>query len=153
MRNQKSPVSGAPGVAVILDRLEALGLKSTRARKLIAARIAELAGREVDFTIEDLWKELQQQDPGIGRATVYRTIELLQREGLIDRVGFADGTHRYRLCGTSHHHHVTCVTCQRVVEVDACLPAEVLSRVAEATDFAIEGHSLEIFGRCSECQR
>jgi len=115
-------------------------------------RLALLAASGSDFATEDLWRELQAVDPGIGRATVYRTVELLQREGLLDRVAFSNGTHRYRLCGDSHHHHVTCVKCQRVVEVDACLPPEVLAQVGSAIDFAIEGHSLEIFGRCALCR-
>jgi Fe2+ or Zn2+ uptake regulation protein len=137
----------------ILALFEDLGLRATRPRRLIAERLTALGVRGSDFATEDLWKELQAVDPGIGRATVYRTVDLLQREGLLDRVPFADGTHRYRLCGASHHHHVTCVQCQRVVEVDACLPPDLLARVASATDFAIEGHSLEIFGRCALCRR
>lgn len=136
----------------ILALLEDLGVRATRPRRLIAERMAELAARGADFATEDLWKELQGDDPGIGRATVYRTVELLQREGLLDRVPFADGTHRYRLCGAGHHHHISCVECQRVVEIDACLPPDLVAQVAGATGFAIEGHSLEIFGRCSSCR-
>ncbi|HEY7976030.1 MAG TPA: transcriptional repressor, partial [Ktedonobacterales bacterium] len=70
----------------------------------------------------------------------------------LDRIPFADGTHRYRTCGDAHHHHVTCVQCQRVVEVNACLPPELLAAISMNTDFAIEGHSLELFGRCATCR-
>jgi Fe2+ or Zn2+ uptake regulation protein len=135
----------------ILTRFDVLGLRATRPRRLIAEHLSALAVNETDFATEDLWRDLQADDPGIGRATVYRAVELLYREGLLDRVPFADGSHRYRLCGAAHHHHITCVKCQRVVEVDACLPPELLSSIASSTDFVIEGHALELFGRCPDC--
>ena len=72
---------------------------------------------------------------------------------MLDRVEFADGTHRYRVCGVmAHHHHLTCTLCHRVVEVDVCLPQEQVSSIASDTNFAIDGHSVELFGRCAQCR-
>jgi Fe2+ or Zn2+ uptake regulation protein len=130
-----------------------MGLRATRQRRLIAERLAALAISGADFTAQDLWHELQTDDPHLGRATIYRTVDLLLAEGYLDRISFADGTHRYRTCGDAHHHHVTCVQCQRVVEVNACLPPELLAAISANTDFSIEGHSLELFGRCAACRR
>src|SRR5690348_1992850 len=117
----------------ILALFDNLGLRNTRPRRLIAERLAALASHGADFSTEDLWKDLQTVDPPIGRATVYRVVDILVREGLLDRVPFADGTHRYRVCGGSHHHHLTCTRCQRVVEVRACVPPEMLDSVADTT--------------------
>jgi Fur family ferric uptake transcriptional regulator len=149
IENEVQPVT-AEGVLALFEQL---GLRSTRPRRLIARRLARLASAGRDFATEDLWKALQADEPGIGRATVYRAVEVLAREGVLDRVPFADGTHRYRVCGTNrHHHHVTCVRCQRVVEVDTCLPDEVLEAIERSTHYAIEGHALELFGRCDLCR-
>jgi Fe2+ or Zn2+ uptake regulation protein len=137
----------------ILRVFEAMGLRSTRQRRLIAEQLAALATSDADFTAHDLWRGLQAVDPHLGRATVYRAVDVLLGEGFLDRIPFADGTHRYRTCGGAHHHHVTCVQCQRVVEVNACLPPELLAAISANTDFAIEGHSLELFGRCAVCRR
>ena len=142
-------VTTAEGILTLFDQL---GMRSTRPRRIIAQRLAALAAGGKDFTTEDLWRALQAEDPRIGRATVYRAVELLLREGVLDRVPFADGSYRYRLCGSNHHHHVTCVRCQRVVEVDACLPSEVLAAIETSTDVAIDGHALELFGRCALCR-
>jgi Fur family transcriptional regulator, ferric uptake regulator len=138
--------------AAILAVFDEVGLRNTRPRRLIAERLAALAASGVVFTMDDLWHNLQQIDERLGRATVYRTIETLAARGLLDRVEFADGTHCYRVCGTSHHHHLTCTQCHRVVEVEACLPADQFASIARQNGFALEGHSLELFGRCPRCQ-
>lgn len=136
----------------ILALFDSMGLRSTRPRRLIAERLAELALSGTDFTAQDLWHVVQEEDPHLGRATIYRAVDILVSQGFLDRIPFADGTHRYRMCGSHHHHHITCTQCQRVVEVDACLPAELLAAISANTDFAVEGHSLELFGRCAECR-
>ena len=138
--------------ARILAVFAAMGLHSTRPRRLIAERLAVLAADGADFTADDLWRDVQRQDGHVARATVYRAVDVLLGQSLLDRIPFADGSHRYRLCGERHHHHVTCSRCHRVVEVSVCLPPELLSAVERQTAFALDGHSLELFGRCSACQ-
>lgn len=137
----------------ILSVFEQMGLRHTRPRRLIAEKLAALASAERDFSTDDLWLELKSDDPELGRSTVFRAVDLLTEQGILDRVAFADGTHRYRVCGGgAHHHHITCVQCHRVVEVEACLGDEVLQAIEHSTDFALEGHSLELFGRCRDCR-
>jgi len=136
----------------ILGVFEDRGLRNTRPRRLIAERLAQLAERGEDFATDELWADLQRAEPGIGRATAFRAVEVLAAEGILDRVEFADGTHRYRLCSARHHHHLTCTRCHRVVEIDVCLPPEQLSGVARQNDFALEGHALQLFGRCAACR-
>ncbi|GAC1304349.1 MAG: transcriptional repressor [Ktedonobacteraceae bacterium] len=126
--------------------------RNTRPRRLIAERLVELANSGTDFTIDDLWQMLRLGTPRLGRATVYRSVEMLVSLGLLDRIEFADGTHHYRVCGSSHHHHLTCTLCHRVVEVDICLPVDQFTSIGDQTNFAIEGHSITLFGRCPACR-
>ena len=143
----------ATTAAAIQGAFERHGLRNTRPRRLIADRLASLAALENDFTAEELWHDVRRLDPQVGRATVFRAVETLREQGILDRVVFADGTHRYRLCSDQHHHHVICTECRRVVEVDACLSVSAFATIAEQTGFALEGHSLELFGRCGACRR
>ncbi|GAC1634715.1 MAG: hypothetical protein NVS4B2_21650 [Chloroflexota bacterium] len=136
----------------ILDVFDLLGLRNTRPRRLIAERLAHRGESGATFAVQDFWEELQALDPRIGRATVYRTVEVLVEQGILDRVPAAAGTYHYRVCSDGHHHHVRCVECHQVVEVEACLPAELFTAMEEATNFSIDGHSLELFGRCANCQ-
>ncbi|HEX4715686.1 MAG TPA: transcriptional repressor [Ktedonobacteraceae bacterium] len=126
--------------------------RKTRPRQLIAECLIERAAAGVDFTVDDLWHTLRQKEPQMGRATVYRAVEMLVQVGLLDRVEFADGTHHYRVCGGTHHHHLTCKRCRLVVEIDLCLPAEQLLALGQQTGFTIEGHALTVFGRCERCR-
>lgn len=135
-----------------LEAFTAAGMHQTRPRRLIAERLARHATEGDDFTVDELWRDLQQGDPRLGRATVYRLVETMAGLGLLDRVTFADGSHRFRACGEQHHHHLTCVRCRQVVEVKLCLPDDQFTALAQQTGFSIEGHALEVFGRCPTCQ-
>jgi Fur family ferric uptake transcriptional regulator len=141
---------------VIADQIRAAfqetSQRSTRPRRLIEERLIELADSGADFTIDDLWQMLRQDEASMGRATVYRAVEMLFSMGLLDRIEFADGTHHYRVCGGTHHHHLTCTQCHRVVEVNICLPVDQFTSVGQQTDFTIEGHSITLFGRCPSCR-
>lgn len=130
----------------------ARGLRNTRPRRIIARRLAELAAQGEDFSTDELWQDLLESDTQLGRATVFRAVEVLVEQGVLDRVSFADGRHRFRACGGAHHHHLTCTKCHRVVEIDMCLTPESLSAVERSTHFALEGHRLELFGRCADCR-
>ena len=136
----------------IFAAFDEMSQRNTRPRRLIAERLVELARQGNDFTTDDLWQELRSLEPTIGRATVFRSIEKLVDKGLLNRIEFADGSHHYRVCGDSHHHHLTCIQCHRVVEVNLCLPEEQLDAIGIQTNFEIEGHALSLFGRCSTCR-
>ncbi|MBV9710140.1 MAG: transcriptional repressor [Ktedonobacteraceae bacterium] len=127
--------------------------RSTRPRRLIADRLIELASKGEDFTTDDLWQELREVEPKMGRATVFRAVDKLVDMGLLNRIEFADGTHHYRVCGGRHHHHLTCTHCHCVVEIDTCLPQEQLTAIEKQTKFALEGHALTLFGRCENCRQ
>jgi Fur family ferric uptake transcriptional regulator len=141
---------------VIAERIRAAfaetSQRQTRPRQLIAERLIELAEAGADFTIEDLWHMLRHVEPQMGRATVYRSVEMLVQAGLLNRIEFADGTHQYRVCEGGHHHHLTCTQCRRVVDIDLCLPEEQLRALSEQTGFALEGHALTLFGQCAPCR-
>lgn len=137
---------------VILTSFRQKGLRITGPRRTLACLLVETVGSE--FTAEQLWDMALARDPDVGRATVFRAVEILQELHLLDRVEFADGSHRFRFCNNAkqHHHHITCSQCGKVIEVEACLSAEQIAKVESLVDFSIEGHRLEFFGRCGECR-
>jgi Fur family ferric uptake transcriptional regulator len=137
----------------IASALDEAGLRQTRPRRAIAEEIARLAAEDADFTIEDLWRNVRAHSPHIGRATAFRTVEILVELGILDRITFANGSERYHSAhGESHHHHLTCESCHKVVEFVTCLPSSLLDQVAREAGFTLLGHRIDLYGRCPQCQ-
>jgi Fur family transcriptional regulator, ferric uptake regulator len=137
----------------VLGAFEAAGMRTTRPRRAMAEQLVAWGAAEKEFSSEDLWHAVQERAPWVGRATAYRTVQVLQDLGFLDRVTFADGTERYHVVAAGqHHHHLTCEQCHRVVPVDACIAPSTFEAMARQSGFAISGHRLEIFGRCPDCQ-
>jgi Fur family transcriptional regulator, ferric uptake regulator len=138
---------------IILNAFREKGLRITGPRRTLALLLVETIGS--DFTVEQLWERALARDPDVGRATVFRAVEILQELQLLDRVEFADGSRRFRLCREvgNHHHHAICTHCGKVIEVDLCLSAEQIANVEHLADFSIEGHRLEFFGLCAGCRK
>ena len=90
--------------------------------------------------------------PGIGRATVFRALELFAELGLVERLDLPSGEHAYVACEPAHHHHVVCSHCGRATEVDDCGMTEVAREVARRTGYRIDRHRLELFGVCPDCR-
>lgn len=88
---------------------------------------------------------------GVGRATVYRTLDLLERHGMLTRVHL-DGCHGYTLCDEGHHHHLLCSGCNTVLPVDATGVEAEIRRLAEKLKFRVNTHTLEFAGVCEACQ-
>ncbi len=86
--------------------------------------------------------------PGLGLATVYRTIESLVDTGALMPVEIPGKAPRYEVAGKDHHHHFLCKRCHRVFEVHGC-PGNIDAHVPRG--FVLEGHELTLFGRCAAC--
>ena len=126
--------------------------RSTHPRQAIAESLINLGRTGAAFSADDLLKRLRKTNPRIGRATVYRSIEKLARMKVLDRIDFSDGTHFFRLCGSeSHHHHLACTKCHRVVDLNFCLQDEQIAAIGKRESFAIKDHAITLFGLCKDC--
>lgn len=88
-------------------------------------------------------------------ATVYRSIHLLRRLGLVQRYDLGDGVARHELLDKGddgHHHHLVCRQCSHVVEIDCCRLEEVERELARHSGFDRLAHRLEFSGICPDCQ-
>lgn len=115
-------------------------------------RIVALLAERGNTTAHELYDSLRDEGSGIGRATVFRTLELLSQLGEIERIHHPDGCHTYVLTKPGHHHHLICSDCGAVLEFSECRLDEVLESLATRTAFRIDGHWLEVFGLCQGCQ-
>jgi Fur family ferric uptake transcriptional regulator len=106
------------------------------------------------FTAEELLALCRQADPQVSRATVYRTLAVLEQSGFVEGLDTGDGGRRFEhVLGHEHHDHMVCLHCARIFEFHD----EELERRQEAAakkiGFRITRHSLRIHGTCRDCQR
>ena len=133
-----------PLVTQFLDALGEQGYRDTSPRRAVLNAIAQ---KEKHFTAEELREEL----PGVGRATVYRSLKLLVDAGVLCRVLLEDGNLHYQLSHRGHHHHLLCVDCGASEDLTGCDIEDQLKSVAASHSFQVSGHWLEVYGRCSKC--
>jgi Fur family ferric uptake transcriptional regulator len=135
----------------LADLLVRNGVHVTRQRLEV---LRELAVEPNDATAQTLWKRLRERKGAtIGLATVYRTLALLSEKGVVDTLAHREGELCYRLCGESHHHHLVCSDCHRVVEVDERGLADWLDRAFAKHDFVARAHTVELIGLCATCRK
>lgn len=116
-----------------------------------------IAGQGSTFTAADLVDAFKSM-PSVGRATIFRTIDLLVDLQLLERVHLeASGAsgYAYVLCGLGdqHHHHTVCTECGEVSNLEGCfLDVRRLRGLSEASSFRVDDHHLELYGVCARCQ-
>ena len=126
------------------NALEDRGLRRTGARAAVTGRIEQL---NAAFTAEQLCRDL----PGVGRATVYRTIRHLVDAGALCKLPILDGAPMYSIARVEHHHHTICSSCGAVGEFRHSTVERVMRSLSKEIDGDIIGHSMEIFITCSSC--
>ena len=143
-----------PDVTSILDRLDSEGYRLTGPRREV---LEEVVSRSAPFTSAELLEAMQTRAPSVGRATVFRTLDLLARLGVVQRIhqdADGGGCHAYLACEPSHHHHLICNGCGSVTDFVEDRAIENLMREIERlTSFKVEDHRLELMGVCPECQK
>lgn len=135
----------------LAEYLSGQGLKSTRQRDDIL-KVFTTAGRHL--SAEELYLLVKKENPGIGYATVYRTLKLLAEAGLAEERHFEDGFTRYEYRATDgHHDHLICTRCGKIIEFENARIEELQADVAKKNRFLVQSHKLEIYGLCGECHR
>jgi Fur family transcriptional regulator, ferric uptake regulator len=134
-----------PPIVTVLDRA---GYRLTGPRRSLATLIA---GRRGHFTATELVTEARSRRLGVGRATVFRTLEVLEELGAVERLDLPSGEHTYVVCEPAHHHHVVCSRCGRTDEIDDAGLRTVVREVARRTGYRVDDHRLELFGLCPAC--
>ncbi len=90
----------------------------------------------------------QSHIPGLGIATVYRTLKALTEEGWLIPVELPGEPQRYEIAGKGHHHHFQCRACDRVFEADGCVTD--LRRLVPS-GFKLDRHEVVLYGTCETC--
>lgn len=138
------------------DILKEAGLKVTNQRVLILTVLSANPGKHL--TTEEIYDLVKSENPDIGLATVYRTLQLLLDLNLIDRISLNDGFVRYEIAQGSetdsghHHHHLICAECDNVFSFEDDLLEELEEKITLQTGFEIIDHEVKMYGYCKDCK-
>jgi Fur family ferric uptake transcriptional regulator len=140
-----------PFVRLFGRYLREQGLPVTQQREVVADAVF---GTDEHLSVDDIERRLRDGGERIGKATIYRTLDLLVKSRLVQEHDFGEGFKRYehRLSRQPDHDHLICMECGGVTEVKSPELRDLQERVASETGFRPSRHKLEIYGLCSSCQ-
>jgi Fur family ferric uptake transcriptional regulator len=126
-------------------------LKLTNERR---ALVREIFGAHYHFEADELLEHMREKRLKISRATVYRTLDLLVKSGMVRRVHLGEDHYHYeRVTENSHHDHLICTTCGGVIEFHDPELEQRQLRICARRGFTPTFHNLQILGICSRCRR
>ena len=131
-----------------VERLRDAGYKITPPR-LAVLQVIEQEGEHLDPA--QILRRAQSIHPDIGRATVYRTLELLTQLNIVRPIYVGEHGPTY-IRAEGGHHHLVCSTCGIVIDFDQCMAGDMTRELADRFGFQIQSHLLEFYGLCAGCQ-
>lgn len=135
---------------ILKEILQKEGLRYTKQRQEIWD---ELRSSDEHRDAEEICLTLRKRGLNISRATVYRTIEMLVKNNLIDKLEIGDGRARYEYNDKYlHHDHLVCTNCGKIIEFHNESIEKLQHRIAEQNDFKLSYHRHQLFGVCKDCQ-
>ncbi len=126
------------------------GYRITQARRIVLRVLEDATGH---YTSTQIIEAVEALDPSVGRASVFRSLDLFTRLGIL-RPTYLSGsmTPAYVLMTGGHHHHVICSKCQAIHDFDECGLDEITQQLETQLNLRIDGHLLEFYGVCADCQ-
>ena len=127
------------------------GLKYTEQREIILEVLLNAPGH---LSAEDVYNELKVKHPdsNIGIATVYRALSFLEDVHMVTSISFGTDGKKYETNTQSHHDHLICTECGKIVEfVDEEIEKRQ-EKIAKQNNFKVTSHSMQLYGVCSACQ-
>jgi Fur family ferric uptake transcriptional regulator len=129
---------------------------TSRGRRLTGQRmvVAEaLSTGKAAVSAQELHERLRPRHPRLALATVYRALEAQVESGMARRLERPGHIFAYVACQPEHHHHLVCVRCQKVEDLDETILKPVLRGITERHGFAVEHERLDFYGLCASCRK
>ena len=130
------------------QELKKAGLKITLPRLKILEIMQDPDNQHIGA--EDVYKILLEQGEEIGLATVYRVLNQLDDAGIIHRHHFEGGKSVFELSQKSHHDHLVCLDCGKVIEFEDPIIEKRQEDIAQENGIELTNHSLYLYGRCKK---
>jgi Fur family ferric uptake transcriptional regulator len=132
-----------------VETLRDLGYRLTPQRLAV---LEMLHRSDAHITAEDIYNQVRATHPNVNRSTIYRTLQLLKKLGLVAETDLGGGRLCYHHIEVGHHHHLICQRCGRVIDVDESILDDFKELVIRRFGFVADIKHLAIHGHCLHCQ-
>jgi Fur family ferric uptake transcriptional regulator len=105
------------------------------------------------ISAEEIYAQIVVKYPNVNISTVYRTLELLKRLGLVTETDLGGGRVRYHSAEKGHHHHLVCQKCGTMIDIDESTLARLQDVLLHRYNFSARLSHVAIFGLCERCQK
>jgi len=135
---------------IIIKKLKEKGRRFSNTRKTILDLLIKIPK---PLSSPDLQILFLKRGMGVNKTTIYRELSFLKEQNIVRELQFGDNTKRYEIMPDNHHHHIVCVNCEKIEDVELKRDLDREEKViAQNKNFKVLHHSLEFFGICGKCQ-
>ena len=134
----------------IINRLSEQGYRLTPQRMMVLDAIEK---SDHHISAEEIYAQVIARYPHLNISTVYRTLELLHRLGLVTETDLGGGRVRYHPADKGHHHHLVCQECGKVIDLDESVMDNLKEVLKRDYGFAPDIRHLALFGVCADCRK
>lgn len=139
-----------PETSGIVNRLSERGYRLTPQRLMI---LSAMEDSHDHISAEEIHAQVAARYPHVNISTVYRTLELLKRLGMVYEINLGEGRIRYHSEGKGHHHHLVCQNCGAVIDIDEATLSSLREALLREYKFRAELRHVAIFGLCGNCRQ
>ena len=130
--------------------LRKLGYRLTPQRIMILEAVERA---DSHISAEEIYTQVHRRYPYMNISTVYRTLELLEKLGLVIKTDFGEGRVRYHPVDKGHHHHLVCQECGAIIDIDESTLARLQDVLLARYNFSASLKHVAIFGLCGDCRK
>lgn len=134
----------------IISKLSEKGYRLTPQRLMI---LSAIEGSSDHISAEEIYAQVAAKYPNVNISTVYRTLELLKKLGMVYEIDLGEGRIRFHAEGSGHHHHLVCQDCGTVIDIDESTLSSLKDVLLRDYNFQAELRHVGIFGFCENCRK
>ena len=134
----------------IITSLSERGYRMTPQRMMV---LSAIEGSNHHISAEEIYAQVVAKYPHLNISTVYRTLELLHKLGLVTETDLGGGRVRYHPADKGHHHHLVCQECGKVIDLDESVLESLKLVLKRDYKFDPEIRHMAFFGTCADCQK
>lgn len=132
----------------LIRKLSERGYRLTPQRLMV---LSAIENSHDHISAEEIYAQVVAKYPQVNISTVYRTLELLEKLGLVTETDLGGGRVRYHPADKGHHHHLVCEECGRIIDLDEAVLSSLKNWLRREYRFSADLRHLALFGRCAAC--